>query len=202
MTLTPLALKWLRPDTLRAPGPSVGEVKHWDLSDSSTIGTSAAINILSAIAQGDTYTTRDGQQAVAKGFSMNITFVMNTSATTSRVRHIIFIDTRCAAATPTINNVFDSAVTCVGAINMDTEPGRYVILYDKITTMSISGDSRVVNHHIELPAIQDLPLQYNTVGGSAATSCVGPHLFQILMSSEATNTVSYVYQTRLLFEDN
>lgn len=200
VTIAPIALKWLRPDVVRAPGSS-SEVKHLDISDSASLTTSVATNVLTAIPIGDTNVARDGQNARAKGFMMNITWVQHASATTTRVRHILFFDTRTQAATPTATNVVDTAVTCVGNINMDAEPGRYVILYDRIFTLSNNGDSKVQNHHIELPMMNDLPLSYNGTGGSTAASCVGPHLFQLMFSSEATNGVSYAYSTRLLFED-
>lgn len=201
MTIAPIALKWMRSDVTHAPGASSAEVKHLDIADSASATTSSAINILSAIPVGDTNVARDGQQCLCKGFMMNITLVQHASATTSRFRHVIFLDTRTAAATPTSANVLDLATTCVGHINVDAEPGRFVILYDKITTLCTNGDSRVVNHHIEIPALNGLPLSFNGTGGSTSASCVGPHLFQIIFSSEATNGVSFAYNSRLFFED-
>lgn len=201
--LAPIALKWLNADALHGAGSSRAEINHFDFTDSSSIGTTAAVNVLDYVQTGDTATNRKGQSIRVKGYHMNMQFVMNSSATLSRVRHMIFLDTRCNAANPSAADVVDvaSGSGCTGLPNLDTAPGRFIILYDKVHTLSLNGDSRGVFASIDIPAVDGLIVQYNNTSAANVTECVGPHLFQLLLSTEATNTVSFVYSSRLLFED-
>jgi hypothetical protein len=179
------------------------EVKHADVTINNAVSTTTLVSFLSGISQGDSNTTRDGNSVKITGFYGDIIYVMNASATTSRVRTLIVVDTQMNAATPTASDVFDtSGSATVGLINVDTFPGRFVVLYDEVDVLTIGTEKRMVHRRIALPALQNMHLKYNTGTGNGVTAAVGPHIFMLQLSTEATNTVGQDSTFRLSFLDN
>jgi hypothetical protein len=178
------------------------EFKHTDVTFSQQISSTATVDILTATAQGDGNTTRDGNSIKAKGFWGDLCVSSHSSSTLTRVRLVFFVDTRCDGAAPTAASVIDTAISCTGLPNVDSGPNRFAILSDTITTLVYAGDSRIVHRRIDLTQqLMDMHLLYS--GTTAVVASVrGPHLFMLALCSEATNTASIVADFRLLYVDN
>lgn len=178
------------------------EFKHTDVTFSQTISTTATVDILTAVAQGDGNTTRDGNSIKVKGFWGDMAISAHSSSTLTRVRLVFFVDTRNAGAAPTAGGVVDTAVSCTGLPNVDSEPNRFAILYDAIHTLVYAGDSRIKHVRVDLTSqMMDMHLLYT--GTTAVVGSVrGPHLFMLALCSEATNTASMVADFRLIYVDN
>jgi hypothetical protein len=178
------------------------EFKHTDVTFSQAISSTATVDILTATAQGDGNTTRDGNSIKAKGFWGDLAISAHSSSTLTRVRLVFFVDTRNSGAAPTAGGVIDTAISCTGLPNVDSEPNRYVILSDQIHTLVYAGDSRIKHVRVDLTQqMMDMHLLYT--GTTAVVGSVrGPHLFLLALSSEATNTASIVADFRLIYVDN
>lgn len=177
------------------------EIKHVDVSQSYSISTTATLAYLSGIAQGDGNTSRDGNSVKLKGGIIRLFIARNASATLSRVRIITFCDTRNQGTAPTATDVVDTAVTCNGLINIDSEPNRFVIINDSIVAVDDGGG---LQKHLTIdmtPAINDMHLMFSGTGATV-TSARGPVLYTLLLSNEATNTVGVAFDARVLFVDN
>jgi hypothetical protein len=177
------------------------EVKHADTTGTATVSTTPVITFLSGIAQGDTNTSRDGNSVKCVGLSGDVTLIQNASATVTRVRTIIFVDTRNQGATPTATDVVDTGAMS-GLVNIDTEPNRFVILYDRFDCMTLASETRVLHWRYDLN--EDMRNMHLVYSGSGATvaSIKGPSVFMLQYSSEATNTPTYAVDSRLFFLDN
>jgi hypothetical protein len=179
------------------------EVKHADVIVNNAVSTTTLVSFLSGISQGDSNTTRDGNSVKITGFYGDIIYVINASATSSRVRTLIVVDTQMNGATVTAADVFDtSGSAMLGLINVDSFPGRFIVLYDEVDLLAISTEKRLIHRRISLPSLVNMHLKFNTGTGNGTTAAVGPHIFMLQLSTEATNTVSQESVFRLSFLDN
>jgi hypothetical protein len=177
------------------------EVKHVDVSTSSTVSTTPVLTFLSGIAQGDTNTSRDGNSVKAVGLHGDITLIMNASATVSRVRTLIFVDTRSQGAAPTAADIVDTNALS-GLANIDTEPNRFVMLLDRLDVLVLAAENRAKTFRFDLTSdVKNMHLLYSGSGNTIA-SAKGPVVYMLQFSSEATNTPTYAVDSRLFFIDN
>lgn len=177
------------------------EVKHVDVSASTTVSTTPVLSFLSGIAQGDTNTSRDGNSVKCVGCHGDMTLIMNASATVTRVRTLIFVDTRSQGVVPTATDVVDTNGLS-GLVNIDTEPNRFVILLDRFDCLTLASESRLVHWRFDLSdALRNMHLTFSGSGATIA-SAKGPVLYMLQFSSEATNTPTYALDSRLFFLDN
>jgi hypothetical protein len=177
------------------------EVKHADVTTSSTVSTTPVLTFLSGVAQGDTNTSRDGNSIKAVGLHGDVTLIQNASATATRVRTLIFVDTRSQGVVPTAADVVDTNAMS-GLANIDTEPNRFVILLDRLDSMVLAAQTRVLTFRYDLTAdVKNMHLLYSGSGATIA-SAKGPVVYMLQYSSEATNTPTYAIDSRLFFLDN
>jgi hypothetical protein len=178
------------------------EFKHSDSSANSSISSTAGLVLMSGIAQGDSNVTRDGNSVKITGFYGDLTAAMNASATTTRLRTVIFVDMRNQGVAPTASDVIDTASTVQGLPNVDAQPGRFAILFDQVNTMVLASDSRTIHFRFDLTKeLRNLHLTYSGTGATVA-SISGPAIYMLLLSTESTNTPSVVMDARLTFLDN
>lgn len=182
------------------------EVKHTDFSVSQTVTSTPTLTLLSGVAQGDTQLTRDGNSIKLVGFYGDMLLSANTTAVSSRCRSLIFIDLQGNGAAPTAANVCDTGVSCTGLINIDTFPGRFVILFDSLETMVSLADSRIKSRRFSfetqsLGSLKDMHIKFGGTGATAASTS-GPTLWLMQWSSEVTDGPSTVSDWRILYVDN
>lgn len=179
------------------------EFKHADVSTSSTVSTTPVLSFLTGIAQGDSNITRDGNSVKIMGLWGDVRISMNASATQTSTRTLIVCDTRNQGATPTASDIFDTSNTSgQGLVNIDTEPNRFVILFDRYDTQVLASETRLIHFRFDVTdAVRNMHLLWSGTGATV-TSAKGPVIYLVQMSSEATNTPTYHLDTRLLFVDN
>jgi len=174
------------------------EVKHVDQTANLTPDTSGTVTLLSGIAQGDGNTTRDGTSVKLKGGDLRFRAASHTSAAATWLRLLLVVDTRNDGVNPTLSDIISATIT--GQPNLDSSPNRFVILHDEVLSL-VTAANRIAHRNIPLYALLDMHLMFNGTGATVA-SCSGPALFAVLLSSEATNTPSVTFDSRLLFLDN
>jgi len=175
------------------------EVKHVDTAHSVAITTTPSLQLVSGIAQGDTALTRDGMSCKLKGGLFDIVVNMHASATSTRIRHLVVVDTRNNGSAPAAADIYDTGDTN-GLMNIDSYPNRFVVLHDEYIRLD-TASNRNFRVKVALPALMDMHLTFNGTGATIA-SVAGPAIYSILHSTEATNTPSSACTFRLYFVDN
>lgn len=175
------------------------EVKHVDTEQSASISTTANLTFLTGISQGDGVTSRDGNSVKLKGGYFDSVWVMHASATATRIRHIVFVDTRNNGTVPSASDIYNTGDSN-GLINIDAYPNRFVILHDEYVRLD-SASNRVFRSKVQLPAVMDMHLTYSGTGATIASNA-GPAIYSLMVSTEATNTPSSAAWFRFYFVDN
>ncbi len=175
-------------------------VEFKSLSTSFTVdpNSSGAVLNLTAIAQNDTFSGRDGNKVRAKYISSSGTLQLHGSATDSRVRIMIVRDNNGSTSQPAITDLFPSVTNFVNNKTKTGDPqsnSRFSILSDKIVYLNTDTPSRPykwsmsLDHHI-----------YFT--GSASTDEGKGHIYQFIGSNEATNDPIVAIDAMVKFLDN
>jgi hypothetical protein len=185
------------------------EMKHVDISPGSqTFGvplTASTSTLLTGCAQGDTNLTRDGNSLKIKRLFGSVVMVQHASATTTRCRSMIIADTQTQAAngvnpsadaTPIVN----TSTSCNGLYNVDTNPGRFIVLIDRVDIL-VSGTTPAVHFGFDVKEAIDAHVLFSGTGATVA-SVSGLSFWYLCFSTEATNTPSFVIDARMEFVDN
>jgi hypothetical protein len=176
------------------------EFKHVEGAVAAAVSTTPSITALSILVQGDTNLTRDGNSIKCVGFDFRYFWSINASATSSLARIIIFMDTRCVGAAPTATDVVASST--IALPNVDSQPNRFVVLYDATHSLVLAAESRQhVSSAMTLAAVKGVHFTFAGNAGTVA-DLRGACLFVYVLSNEATNTPSVDFQSRLWFVDN
>jgi len=83
--------------------------------------------------------------------------------------------------------------------NTAAQPGRFVILYDRVFSQVTGAVGATLFEDVPLGALMDVHLLFS---GTAAANTSGPTLFMLRVSTEATNTPTTAYEARLWYVDN
>lgn len=110
------------------------EKKYWDVATTTSVDLSGSITDLTAIPQGDTDQTRDGDQLQIR--SIKGKAQIQVADTTQIVRFIIFqwyMDTNVVGTAPTVGQILQSVGTGYGPMSGYNHDGRYNyrVLYDR-----------------------------------------------------------------------
>ncbi len=173
------------------------EFKSIDLAASGTVSTTAGIVLLNGTAPGDDFDTRDGRQARMKSIQITLTYFINSSATLTFIRIIVFIDKQPNEVTPTAVQLLDVG-DIVSLRNLDFRK-RFVILKDDIVTMSDAGEKL---GSWKFYKKIDTKTQYDAGTAGTIADITTNALFLLLVSSEATNTPNVTRVSRVRFIDN
>ncbi len=177
------------------------EAKHVDFQNSATITTTPVLYFFSGIAQGDSVSARDGNSVKLKGGLLKLCLTISTAATATTVRLLVVCDTRNPGSAPTASTIYDtSVVRANGNINVDSEPNRFVVLYDHLVSLDTASRRQFILD-LALEALRDMHLTFS--GTDATISSVrGPAMYIVMQSNEATNAPAYDISTRLWYVDN
>ncbi len=171
------------------------ELKTHDVAETGTISTSGEIILLSGMGQGDTSLTRDGLQIMPRNLQFKIRLVMNSSATASQVRFMIFKDKENQGVLPTIAALLE-ADTTMDFTEHDTRP-RFQILRDINFNLSINSDRILfMKGFIKLKG----KMWFSGTAGTQ-TSIGKNSLYLYIVSNEATNTPTHTCRFRMRFND-
>lgn len=171
------------------------ELKRYDAVFNLNPGQVASVNVLTATAQGDDADNRDGNSILGKYLSFRMDGVMNTNATETVIRIMVFVDTQNQGALPSASEVLQSPSNTLSPLNIDNTQ-RFTILLDKYILLSDNGD-RVIVRKFYVPL--NFHLRYT---GSAASTYNKNNIFMLTQSDEATNTPVVNIYSRLAFYDN
>lgn len=159
--------------------------------------SSGILSCLNLIAQGDGEGARTGDSIMMKQLHVNFQFTINSSASNTRVRAIIFNYKQPQGATPVNTFVLQSAT--INALYNHDNAGLYTILYDRSVNLSNTG----LQETTRMVTRKFYQLHEAFDGTSASVADIQRNaLWLLLMSDEATNTPSVSWRSQLMYVDN
>lgn len=184
---------------IRAVAKSViakqSELKYFDTTVGPSIDDAGYLSCLSLVPQGDTDTSRDGDQLYAT--SMQVKGYFSCADTTNQVRLIFFIWK--PETSPTNDDIL--ATTTKGSINYVNAPyhhdgrGSFTVLSDRCYSLALGTTSakKQFSHNIKL----NKKLKYN----AGTTAGYNQIWFMVLSDSAAVSHPSVNMTSRLRFRD-
>lgn len=177
------------------------EKKYNDVTQTGAVDYNGSVVALSAVSQGDTSSTRNGNSILAKGLQVRYqVFPDMTAANQTRLRMLIFQDTMSLGTIPSPGDVLEN----VGASTAPQSPYKYInatqyrfkILYDK--THNISNVSN--GHTVDEKFIVNDHIKFT---GTTGTDEGRNMLYSLVISDRVTTLTPYLNMTtRLSFYDN
>lgn len=162
--------------------------------------TTGIITQLTNIAQGDTKSTRDGDQVKLTQIYVNGIIQKHASATATSVRILLVMDKQTNGAIYTLADLLEdtsASDNIVSANNLDNK-FRFKVLYDKVFNVSNSGESRR-----KYKIFKKLPIKIRYDGNAGdITDITSWSLSLVAIADEATNTPGHTFFARLRFVDN
>lgn len=170
------------------------ELFNFDISGSISNNTTATIQGLTDIAQGDTDGTRTGNSLLVKDYQMKLKITKHASATNTYIRHIIFRDNQQIKDTvPVVADLLQNSA--YNDFYTATAKGRFSILNDRTYEL----DANNVGMSVNITKKMQKHVRYN---GSAATDIQKGGIYSMWVSSEAANAPTIAYQNRVRYYDN
>lgn len=173
------------------------ENKAYDRTYNSSVGWGGQILDLSAVTQGDTSSTRDGDSLYVRGVSVRGNIV--PADATNTVRALVFQwSPNSSDDSPSIDEVLEitSSANDVHAYYHKGDSQKYTILWDKTYALSsTSNDNQVFNTGWLRPKVKKLQF---SAGVSSGTNHI---YFLILSDSGVAAHPAFVMNTRLTFND-
>lgn len=174
------------------------EMKKFDI-DSST-STSGNVILFNEIGQGDTDQTRSGNSILMRSLSLRGYIKSNASATSTRVRLVIFIDKQQISDTaPAQGDILDGDQNSITANLNNNTVGRFSILANKVYTINqfISGVA------VTVPFKFFFRLQKHArYNGTTGADIQKNGVYMLVVHDEATNVPTIGYTSRLTYTDN
>jgi len=178
------------------------EQKYFDVSAVTNTSSTAAVLNLSNIAEGSDYNNREGNSILLQSLYFGALITQNSSSTQSFMRIMIVRDNDQRGVDPTAADILETTASFQVLISplLHYTNKRFSILLDKTLSFANVGDSYAqkfeFNHKFNRQHIM-----YQSTTGADGSNWEGG-LYLLLVSSEATNTLSTVWYNRLEFTDN
>ncbi len=153
---------------------------------------------LTAIAQGDDVTNRQGNKIRAKRIHVSGVQTLHASATDSRVRYIVVRDNNGSTTQPAIADLFSNAGAMLNNLPKLGSPqsnSRFSVLMDKMIVVNSDTPTKQLNWSMSL----DHHIYFT---GTASTDEGKGHIYLMIASNEATNDPVVTMQSQVWFLDN
>lgn len=159
-----------------------------------SITQAGTVTALSAIPQGDTIDSRNGNSVLAKTLFGRIELLFNTSATATFIRFVVIVDNQQVSdSPPAITDVLEAANTRA-PLNKNTK-GRYSVLLDK--TYQLENNTKLIADKFNIPL--DFHIKFN---GTTGADIQKNGIYHFILSNEPTDQPLYSYYWRLSYHDN
>lgn len=169
------------------------ERKFIDVNVSGSVISTPTISHLSAIAQGDGASSRDGNSVKLKSFVLRGNVLIHPSATNSIIRIIVFTWNNQSA--PAQGDLLASSSNAISLLNPNRS-GMYHVLMDKMIDLNtVSTKSRNVKAYRKL----NLHTKFDSTGTTDYTSGT---VWSLVMSNETSFAPTVDLKYRLRYVDN
>lgn len=177
------------------------EHKFLDLSlNSQSVSATGLGNNIVNMAQGDTASTRTGDQIKVTSIQFKYYLNINASATVSTVRVILVLDRQANGAGINLSQLLQdttAGLMLMSPLNLDNKY-RFKIMYNRIHQMSINGNRAVRGQYFKKHQIK---IRYGSNAGTIA-DLTSRNLILFFISDEATNQPLVDCFLRVRFVDN
>ncbi len=158
-----------------------------------------SVTNLSAMAQGDTNSTRTGLKIRPFSLACKGLIAINASATRSQVRAVIVQDRAGTTTPPVLGDLFNSAADMFNGQHHTSSPqvnSRFNVLYDRLFTLQDNGtQSKRVSFYKTLNG----HIYYS---GTAATDEGRNAIYLLVATNEATNVPAVTVDAIFKYIDN
>lgn len=177
------------------------EKKKFDLTQTLQT-TNEYVAHLTAIPQGDTAASRDGNSILLQYVTIRGRLYLNASSSLTNHRIVVIKDNQQVSDTaPAVADLLEGTAGADFTIaNMELDNvGRFTKLYDQVHQLQeqYSGSSRQKNFIINIPINKHV--RYN---GAAGTDIQKGGLYIMVMDDQATYHSSVTFNSRVVFTDN
>lgn len=165
-----------------------------------TPSTTATLVHLNPLGQDDTSTGRTGDQVFFKSIQLVLRISQNPSATATTCRAMVIVDRSPQGAAFTSGNVLDTtgSMLLVDCFRQQDYRRRFTILFDRIIRLDSYGTKeRAIRMFKRLNIKSEYGLAANGNIGDMSTNSI----YLLLVSDEAVNTPTIVYNSRLRYLD-
>ncbi len=176
------------------------EIKNFDTQQTSVaISDTVVITQLTNIPQGDTTSTRDGNQIKMLGVNINYTLITNATLPRTAIRIMLVIDKQ---TNQSIYGALDLLEDVTSQDNIISPRNlnnlhRFQVLYDRVHMVSLSSPTVTVRKYIK----KDLLIRYDA-STSAIADLTQSSLSLVQVSSEVTNDPNITSFIRVRYVDN
>lgn len=174
------------------------ENKYLDNSASVSVSSTSSLMLLNGMAQGNSASTRLGDTVKFNFVQWNIVVTINAAATASQLRIFLVRDEQPNGATfgYTSYAATNNSVTTLTNFQQET---RFYTFVDELIAVDSAGPQTLC-----FRGSKNLGFHTNYGLGNAGTvaDISKNSLILVAISNEATNTVTFKYDFRLLFVDN
>lgn len=162
-----------------------------------TVSTTAAVVHVSSIAQGDTASQRTGNSVLAKYVSVRMRIVSSIASTATTCRVMLVIDKQQVGDTaPVIGDILETSTNPMSHYNPSTA-GRFQVIFDKIYQFD-----NLSKRAVFIKVSKNINKYHIRFNGTAGTDIQKNGVYLVYLSSEATNTATADWFTRLTWHDN
>lgn len=175
------------------------EMKTHTYSAQSSIDYNGTLTALTAIAQGDTAITRDGNSIFMRYINMRGCIDIASVTSTLSMRIMLVQDTSTNPASRVTSDVLDSSVMGTvyapyASMNKN-ESGRFKVLYSKLFTVGPYNQAQAItiSKKIRLHAKYD---------GALSTDHKVGNIYLVMVSNTVTTNPTFTYSCRIGYHDN
>jgi hypothetical protein len=170
------------------------EKKHYDENNNQSPSTTGTVqSIVRGIAQGTGDSNIVGNSIRIKRINYSGQVTINASASETRLRWALILDKRPETSVPAWTDIYETA-NLQSFLNIDDQPGRFVVLRQKRIVLSTSAYSEQ-QWQGSIPV--DLHVRFNDSQIPRMND-----LLIVVISDETTNTPAMAVNTRLRYYDN
>ncbi len=186
---------------LKSHDVATRELKVTEALDSGNTATSGGTSqITRGIVEGDESYQRSGRVISLKRLELWWQATMNASATTERVRVIVYSDKNSNGATPPLTDILLSVSVLSSYHRHVYQAKRFKILYDVTMPMCINGSNRAVNGKF-VHNFKNHKVVYDGATDVDASLYSG-HLFFAIISDTVTNVSTFAFRASVQYNDS
>lgn len=172
------------------------EIKRYDDNFDSSLPAAGKVVDMTAIAQGDSALTRDGDTLWCRGLTIRGAILQNASSNFSLVRVMVVRGLQNAGSAYAILDVLETADP-LSSYNWEQRKA-YKVLKDEVINLSpnYSGGNKIREFETYVP------LNFKTIYTTGGTGVEDGGVYIMFISDEATNLHTLHYHARLTYNDS
>lgn len=172
------------------------EQKSVNLQVSKQIGTTASIELLSGVAQGDGSSQRTGESIKHSSLLIRSDFTISSSANNVLHRYIVFYDRQPNTDMPTAQQLLSMPTDIRTPLNTDYGK-RFKVLRDKFFVLSTEYPRKPFEFFIRLQRHSEFDGD-----GDSVNSATTNHIFSLVFTTDDTNQTQFNQTSRMRYIDN